>query len=177
MSIRIKSMSLVLAVAGSLAIIASVLAVAIVLRRFNELERNLADRELDSVTETVSAMLKAQRTVALQWSNWTDAYTFMQTGSETFAATNLIPSAVRDSHVTTIAYLDLNGRLIGGVSSRAANQPLFPSNMFTLAPNLLAEIKAGQDQVGLMAIDGVIYSLACMPIHDSDGKGAAARVL
>ena len=77
MSIRMKSMSLVLVVAALLAVIASVLVVAIVLRRFNELERTLAERELDSVTETVSSMLKAQRNVALQWSNWNDAYFFV----------------------------------------------------------------------------------------------------
>jgi len=171
MTIRMKSMSLVLLVAALLAVIASVLVVAIVLRRFNELERTLADRELDSVTETVSGMLKAQRNVALQWSNWTDAYAYSQQPDPAFAAKNLLPSAVQDSHVTTIAYLDLNGRIQGGTTSRGADQPLYPANIFTLAPNILHEIKANHEQVGLVAIDGIIYALALMPVHDSDGKG------
>ena len=171
MSIRMKSMSLVLVVAALLAVIASVLVVAIVLRRFNELERSLAERELDSVTETVSAMLKAQRNVALQWSNWNDAYTFVKQPDQAFITANLVTGSVRDSHVTTIAYLDFNGRMLGGVTTRAVDQPLFPANLFALAPNLLSEIKASHEQVGLIANDGIIYALALMPVLDTDGKG------
>ena len=171
MTIRSKSMSLVLMVAALLAVIASVLVVAIVLRRFNELERTLAERELDSVTETVTAMLKAQRTVTLQWSNWTDAYHYFQQPDPAFAAQYFVPSSARDSQVTTIAYLDFNGRMVGGASTRAADQPLFPANLFTLAPNLLTEIKANREQVGLIANDGLIFALTLLPVLDSDGKG------
>jgi two-component system sensor histidine kinase/response regulator len=171
MSIRVKSILLVLLAATLLAALATILIIVIVLRRFNELERTLAEHELDSVTQTVTAMLKSQRTVALQWSNWTDAYNYVQQPDQNFAAKNLVPSAVVDSHVTTIAYLDFNGRLLGWVSSRAADMPPYPNNLFVLAPELLPEIKAGREQVGLIASDGLIYALTLLPVFDSDGKG------
>ena len=171
MSIRMKSILLVMLAAALLAALATVLIIVIVLRRFNELERTQAEHELDTVTQTVSVMLKAQRSVALQWSNWTDAYAYVQQPDQTFATKNLVPSAVRDSHVTTIAYLDLSGRLLGWVSSRAADVPPYPSNLFVLAPKLLSEVKANHEQVGLIASDGVIYALTLMPVLDSDGNG------
>lgn len=176
MSIRVKSILLVLLAAALLAALATILIVAIVLRRFNELERTLAEHELDSVTQTVATLLKSQRTTAVQWSNWTDAYHYIQQSDQSFATKNLVPKAVIDSDVTTIAYLDFSGHLLGWVSSRAADMPPYPKNLFVLAPDLLPAVKAGHEQVGLIASDGLIYALTLMPVFDSDGKGEPGGV-
>ncbi len=171
MTIRVKSLLLVLTTAALLAVIGSLLVVGIVLRRFSELERTLAERGLDGVTDSVSTMLKAQRSVALQWSSWNEAQAFVLKPDQTFITNNIGVASLHDARVTTIGYVDLSGRLLGSATSRSADQSPLPANLFVLAPNLLNEIRLKHEQVGLIAVDGVIFAVTLLPVLDNDGNG------
>ena len=166
MTIRMKSLLLVLVTAGLLAVIGCLLVFFIVLERFAELERKDADSQLQRLRDAVHDGLDAQRAVALQWSNWNDAYHFMQARNQDFATINLVPSALRDSRVETIAYLDFTGQLLASVTLRA-HGPL-PPNFLGHLPSLLTDVRAGHAQLGLIAIDGVVYALTALPVVDSD---------
>ena len=170
MTIRMKSLFLVLGTALVLSVTGVVLVMTCVLQRFAELERRDADVAIHSLQEGVTGALRAQRTIAVQWSNWDDAYRFVQDHNSDFIAKNLIPSSTRDSRVTTLAYVDLGGNLLGAATTRPAAQGPLPAGLFALIPGVFDLIRARRDLVGLMAVDGTVYALAIMPVLDTDSQ-------
>ncbi len=171
MTIRMKSLLLVLVTAGLLAVIGCLLVFFIVLERFAELERKDADSQVQRLRDAILDGLEAQRSVALQWSNWDDAYRFVQQRNQDFATINLVPSALRDSRVETIAYLDFTGQLLASVTTRSRG-PL-PANFLGHLPGLLSEVRARHGQIGLIAIDGEVFALVALPVVDSDDTPGA----
>ena len=170
MTIRMKSLMLVLVTAALLAAVGSALVVLIVLERFAQLELRDAETAMKRLEDTLASSLQAQRTVALQWSNWDDAYAYVQDRSQTFMDVNMVANAPRDSRVDTIAYVDLGGNLLSAATLRPADQPPLPPSLFPLMPDLLPDLRLKRERLGLIAIDGGIYALAAMPVLDSDGK-------
>jgi PAS domain S-box-containing protein len=171
MTIRMKSLLLVLGTALVLSVTGVVLVLTCVLQRFAELERRDADMAIATLRQGVAAALQAQHTTAVQWSSWDDAYRFVQDRNPEFIAKNLLPSANRDSRVATIAYLDLGGNLLGSATTRPAAQGPLPAGLFALIPGVFDRIRAKKDLVGLMAVDGTVYSLVITPVvPDSDSQ-------
>ena len=166
MSIRMKSLLLVLVTAGLLAVMGCLLVVFIVLERFSELERKDAEAQLQRLRDVIQDSLESQRSVTLQWSNWDDAYRFVQQQNPEFITLNLVPNSLRDSRVDTLAYLDFSGRILGHVTTRS-NGPL-PANFLGHVPNLSNQVREGKPQVGLVAIDGAVYEIVALPVVNSD---------
>ncbi len=165
MTIRMKSLLLVLITAGLLAVIGCVLVYVIVLERFSELERKDAEAQVQRLRDVLQDGLEAQRAVALQWSNWDDAYRFVQQRNPEFITVNLVPSALRDSRVDTLAYLDFAGHLLGSMTNRPTDG--LPPNLLGHLPTLLTEVRADHAQVGLVAVDGLVYALVALPVVNS----------
>ena len=149
-----------------LAVIGCLLVVFIVLERFAELERKDAEAQVQRLRDVLHDSLEAQRSVALQWSNWDDAYRFVQQPNPEFIAVNLVASSLRDSRVDTIAYLDFSGRQLGDVTTR--RNGALPANFLGHLPTLSSDVRQGKPQVGFVAIDGAVYEVVALPVVDSD---------
>ena len=176
MTIRLKSILLVLVTSVLLAAVGTILVVFIVLARFAELEKRDAETAMRRLSDTLSVAEDGIRRVALQWSRWDDAYAFMEDRNPAFVAKNMVDNSTRDSNVDTIAYLDLGGNLLAEVSDRPADQGPLPAGLFTLAPDLLSDARQGRDRIGLITIDGRVYLIAAMASLDGDGKLASRGV-
>ena len=177
MTIRIKSLILVFITACILAVIGTALTIFIVLPRFAQLEQRDAVNELQRLDETLAAYIRGLRPVANQWSDWDDAYAFVQDGNQAFKDTNLTEASLRNTDVDTLAYLDFGGHLVGAATLRPPAQGPLPPSLLSLMPGLLNDVRAGKDRFGPIAVDGAVYAFGAVPVLTSTSKGEPRGVL
>ncbi|HUX73260.1 MAG TPA: CHASE4 domain-containing protein [Steroidobacteraceae bacterium] len=112
MSIRFKVIAVLALMFATLSIVAIAIQTHVVMPSFARLERANALTSMRRVRYTVDSNLDALQTNAIDWANWGDAYQFVQDHNPQFIRTNVTNTALDQVRVDTIAFIDLNGRIV-----------------------------------------------------------------
>ena len=146
-----------------------------------EQERAIADN--DRVLAALQNELAELASLAIDWANWEDAYTFAQGANPDFIAANYSSASTlsRDSGIDLLALFDINGRpLLHGAYDPAAKQEvrvrLFEGPTSADRQGAAPLLKQSPRQ-GLVQTEHGILLLAIQPILHIDGRGPASGTL
>lgn len=113
------------------------------------------------------------------WSNWDDAYRFVQDGNSEFRTSNLVTPTLISLNVNLIMYLDINKNLVGG----KAYDPILQQDTPELIDNCLTYIRqhpklfsfsnpnSRESNVGIVNLNGAKFILSVAPVIRSDLSG------
>jgi PAS domain S-box-containing protein len=113
------------------------------------------------------------------WSNWDDAYRFVQDGNSQFSTSNLVTPTLISLNVNLIMYLDINKNLVGGQAydtvSQKGTPELIDNCLIYLQqhPKLFSFSKPNsrQSNVGIVNLNGAKFLLSVAPVIRSDLSG------
>jgi len=86
----------------------------VVLPGFYSLERDEAVKDADRVLKALQNEIAHLNTFAWDWSAWDDTYDFVQSRSDAYITSNLVPTTFFANHLNVIYIYDANGRMIWG---------------------------------------------------------------
>jgi signal transduction histidine kinase len=140
----------------------------------------LEEKETTETVEQVQSQLANQFSVLdsklNDWSNWDDAYQFVQDNNSDFQQTNLVPSAFVELGVNFILFFNLNGAYVDGMGFSLVNMtemPVPPSllALITATPRLWNFSDINDSLTGVVVIPQGPLVLAARPILTSEGQG------
>jgi sensor domain CHASE-containing protein len=181
MSLRRKTILLVVATIAVLGAVVLVASSRILMRSFSELEAEFMRRNVSRVEDALAAELAAMHTYAIDWGNWDEAFQYMKDCNHEFVTANLAPSTLPGLRLSFLAMYDTAGRPMQahrydpGQGHRMQVEPAIES-LFLPARGLLRH----RDTTGLVgvAVAGKkILMLAIRPILRTDGTGPARGTL
>jgi two-component system, NtrC family, sensor kinase len=149
---------------------------ALLLPRFEQIERDNASTAMKRMVSGVSQALDGLQVSANDWGNWADTYRFMQDHNAAFGQENLNPIAMKQLHLTALAFIDLTGRIIWSHSFDPVSNTPLPLDLF--APSSLPQDFPWQENLrnassghSLIATDHGVLLTAVAPILDGYGHG------
>jgi sensor domain CHASE-containing protein len=110
MSLRRKTIVLVLATIAVLGLTVLIMSSRILKSSFASLESEFMQRNADRVQDALSADLSAIQTYATDWGNWDDAFQYMSDCNHEFVHTNLAPTTLPGLRLSLLALFDTLGR-------------------------------------------------------------------
>ena len=148
----------------------------LLLPRFEQIERDNASTAMKRIVSGVSQALDGLQVSANDWGNWADTYRFMLDHNAAFGQENLNPIAMKQLHLTALAFIDLTGRIIWWHSLDPVSNAPLPLDLF--APSSLPQDFPWQDNLrnaisghSLIATDHGVLLTAVAPILDGYGHG------
>ncbi len=176
--IRAKVIILLLTVFATLALVEWGVERALLLPRFEQIENDSARTAMLRVRFGVAQALAGLQVSANDWGNWAATYRFMQDHNPGFVHENLAPAALRQLHLTALAFIDQQGRVVisraldGGVLA-SLGADLFPGGELPATAQWRRNLAEGRPAQGLIATrDGVMLA-ALSPVLDGFGHGPA----
>jgi two-component system NtrC family sensor kinase len=148
----------------------------LLLPRFEQIERDNASTAMKRISSGVSQALDGLQLSANDWGNWADTYRFMLDHNSGFDRENLNPVAMRQLHLTALAFIDLKGKIIWSHSMDPVSSAPLALDLF--APSSLPADFPWQDNLhnatpghSLIATDHGVLLAAVAPILDGYGHG------
>jgi two-component system NtrC family sensor kinase len=148
----------------------------LLLPRFEQIERDNASTAMKRIYSGVSQTLDGLQVSANDWGNWADTYRFMQDHNAAFAQENLNSIAMKQLHLTALAFIDLDGRIIWSHSldpNSAAPLPLdlFASSALPADFPWQQNLRNAVPGHSLIATNHGVLLTAVAPILDGFGHG------
>jgi sensor domain CHASE-containing protein len=149
---------------------------AIILPSFLELEEQAARTDMQRVVATFERELDRLLLSCADWGNWADTYRFAETHDRAFIEENMTPSSLEGAEVDIVAILDRDARFLWTAGFDPADrverryallsgQALEPSHPFSSA------IAEGRQAQGVVWTEHGPAFLVASPILDGDGGG------
>lgn len=114
MSIRKKmTLALLILLAISIGVLYWVVS-SVLLKGFYPLEEKSVADNSDRLKSAFIDQYDELHTLAKDWANWDDAFSFVRKPTDTFIKANFVDSIFTGSRLSLIAYLDLNGKVVCG---------------------------------------------------------------
>ncbi len=178
MNIRAKVIILLLSVFATLALVEWGVERALLLPRFEQIETDSARTAMRRVSFGVGQALAGLQVSANDWGNWADTYRFMQDRNGAFVHENLAPVALRQLHLTALAFIDLDGRVVisralDGVALESLGEDLFPGGEMPKTAQWRRNLAEGRPAQGLIATRNGAMLAALSPVLDGFGRGPA----
>jgi signal transduction histidine kinase len=176
--IRAKVIILLLSVFATLALVEWGVERVLLLPRFEQIEVDSAQTAMRRVRFGVGQALAGLQVSANDWGNWADTYRFMQDHNPGYVHENLAPAAMRQLHLTALAFIDLDGRVVisralAAGALRSVDEDLFPGGEWSKSAQGRRNLAEGRPVQGLIATrDGVMLA-AMSPVLDGFGHGPA----
>jgi len=168
---------------AALGLVAALYAVsqATLMRGFAAVENDEVSENTHRATAAFMRELGHLGALARQWAQWDYTYAFVQGRNPAYRRV-LNTSTLKRLGVSTVAYLDQNGRIVwqaGLNSNGTATTPLHPelASYLALASRVLASGLDPTPQEGFLVVHQAPMLIARHPILRSDGSGPAAGVL
>jgi sensor domain CHASE-containing protein len=148
----------------------------LLLPRFEQIERDNAATAMKRMQAGVAQALEGLQVSANDWGNWADTYRFMQDHNKEFAEENLNPIAMKQLHITVLAFVDTKGKFMW----TAAQDPVStePISLDLFAPGSLSadspwnrNLHDGTSSHALIATNHGVLLAAVAPILDGYGQG------
>lgn len=176
LSIRPKVIALLAAVFMVFALVEWCVGQMLLLPRFEEIERDDARTAMQRMEAGVSLALDGLQVSATDWGNWSQTYRYMQDHNREFSDENLNPSAMKQLHITALAFIDLRGRIVWSlaqqpVSGDPVSLDLFETGSLGLDSPWYDDLRNGTSRRSLVATNHGVLLTAVSPILDGYGHG------
>ena len=176
MKIRTKVVVLLSVVFVALALVEWGVGKMLLLPRFEQIETDNARIAMKRIDYGVYQALGELQVSANDWGNWADTYRFMRDRNSDYARENLSLTAMRQLHLTVLAFVDLQGRFVWAHSVDPVSGKLLALDLFA-SPSIPADFpwqenlrheRSGQ---GLIATDQGVLLAAESPVLDGFAHG------
>jgi two-component system NtrC family sensor kinase len=148
----------------------------LLLPRFEQIERDNALTAMKRIDAGVAQALDTLQVSATDWGNWADTYRFMLDHNPDFGQANLNPVAMKQLHLTALAFIDLNGRIVWSHSMDPESAAPLPLDLFAgpeLPPGFpwATNLRNAASGHSLIATNHGVLLAAVAPILDGYGHG------
>ena len=148
----------------------------LLLPRFDEIEQDNARTAMRRMEAGLTTTLESLQVSATDWGNWSDTYRFMQDHNQEFAEENLNPIAMKQLHITALAFVDLQGRFVWSfaedpVRAEPLSLDLFEGGRLRPESPWLENLKHAKASHALIATNHGVLLAAVAPILDGFGQG------
>lgn len=176
MKIRIKVAALLAVVCLVLTLGEWAIGRGLLLPRFEEIELDSARTAMKRIDYSLHQRLAGLQVSATDWANWADTYRYMQDGNQDFGRENLTPTAMKQLHLSALAFIDRQGNIVWSRSVDAASGA--PLRLDLLAGTALPaqlpwrrQLLEGRPAQGLIATNQGVLMAAVSPVLDGFGHG------
>ena len=154
----------------------------LLLPRFEQIERDNAVTAMKRIDAGVSEALDGLQVSATDWGNWADTYRYMQDHNKEYSQENLNALALKQLHISALAFIDLNGRIIWSLSQDPFTGSPIQLELFA-GGTLPTDFPWGENlrdatpRYGLIATNHGVLLAAVSPILDGYGHGPSRGVI
>lgn len=183
MSLRVKTLLIIVATLTCLIVILFASAKLIMLRSFTGLEEKNSCSNVQRALKAWSDELSLLDTKVVDWAAWDDTYAFIEDENEDYARSNLVESTFTNQKINLLLFIDSSGRIVygKGFDLEAEKETPVPPG---LAKHLtegspLLEHKADRESSvrGVVLLPEGPMLLASRPILTSEYSGPARGAL
>ncbi|OQW93413.1 MAG: hypothetical protein BWK79_11265 [Beggiatoa sp. IS2] len=182
MTLRKKTLLMVGTALVGLVILLFSFSSTILLKGFTQLERKIAEKNVNRVVNLLSEELNSLGVEAADYAFWDDAYRFMQTLDKTFTEVNFVENTFDSLNLNLIALIDLQGQVIFGYGHDMGHHGLQPlpqilfdhlgkESLLIYRPDTHGKV------TGLLRSDEHILLIAIRPILTSHEQGPCLGTL
>ncbi len=182
MSLRAKTLTILLCIIGAYTLGSFALTSVTVMRGFLELERAEAQRDYRRCVEAVLRETEHLDLFCNDWSAWDDTYDFVVSRDPDYIESNLTDTTFRDNSILFIHFYDVDGRLVWGTArdpstGRELGEPVEMSSALPPDSPLLS-LHGGENPLhGVYASREGLLLLAARPILTSSNEGPSRGTL
>ena len=176
MKIRPKVVALLSTVFVALVLVEIGVGKALLLPRFQEVERGDALTSMTRIEHSLREALGALQVSATDWGNWAATYRFLEDRNAAYASENLNLSAMKQLHLTALAFFDVNGKIVWSHAFDPVSGA--PQELDLIAhPTLPADfpwrdsLSNARARRGLIATNHGVLLAAVAPVLDGYGNG------
>jgi len=182
MKIRAKVVALLSVVFLALALAEWGVGEVLLLPGFERIELDNARTAMKRVEYGVHQTLGGLEVSVTDWGNWAETYRYMQDRHAEYSSENMTAAAMKQLHVTALAFIDVQGNIVwSGAVDPASGAPL-ALDLFAHGSlpddspwrNNLRQAHAGQ---GLIATNHGVLMAAVSPILDGFGHGPSRGLI
>jgi two-component system NtrC family sensor kinase len=148
----------------------------LLLPRFEQIERDNAATAMKRIDAGVTLALDGLQVSANDWGNWADTYRFMQDHNKLFAQENLNPIAMKQLHITALAFVNTGGQYLWSysqdpVTSEPTSLDLFAGGSLPANSPWADNLRDATSGHALIATNHGVLLAAVAPILDGFGHG------
>jgi two-component system, NtrC family, sensor kinase len=148
----------------------------LLLPRFEQIERDYAATAMKRIDSGVSQALDGLQVSAIDWGNWADTYRYMQDHNNEYSQENLNALALKQLHISALAFIDLNGRIIWSLAQDPGTAAPIQLDLFTGGAMpadfpWAEDLREASPRHGLIATNPGVLLAAVSPILDGYGHG------
>ncbi len=176
MKIRTKVVALLSAVFFMLALVEWGVGRELLLPRFEAIELDNAHTAMTRINFSLHQTLNELQVGTTDWGNWADTYQFILDRNTRYQQANLTETSLKQLHLTTLAFINLDGEVVLSKSLDLASGQFLPQGPF--APGSLPpdfpwrdKLRTGRGGNGLIATDRGVLLAAVSPILNGLGQG------
>jgi|GEM_PF-2155776 len=162
-------------VAVGLSILFYVLTNLVLLNGFVTIERSAVSQDVQKILSAISAEVNQVSGVASDWAEWDDTYSFIETGSEGYIASNLVDESFIHNRMNVILYFNTSGSLVYGKEFNYAadeGMPLSKRLLTTLVEyHLISSTPESKQVKGIISTPDGSLIFTTSPILKSSGEG------
>jgi two-component system, NtrC family, sensor kinase len=178
LNIRTKVIVLLSAVFLLFALVEWCVGEMLLLPRFEQIERDNAATAMKRMDAGVTQALDGLQVSANDWGNWADTYRFMQDNNKEYRQENLTPLAMKQLHLTALAFIDVSGKYVWSLSQDPqTGEPtaldLFADGSLPGDSPWLSNLREATARNALIATNHGVLLCAVAPILDGFGHGPA----
>ena len=182
MSLKTKITFIVVCAFALFAIVDYAILTLVIQPRFLALDINEAQNDSDRVKLAIDGELAHLKVLCTDWSNWDDAFGFIQGKEAGFAESNLVDSTFSDNHLNLVCFIDPNGKFFWSRSCllpelQPASFEGFDGDGLSGDLHRLFKENYGSGFRGLLATNHGLMLLSMEPITTSDKKSATKGML
>lgn len=176
MKIRAKVLLTIATTAVILVAVGLILAMALVLARFRDMDRERLDQRLHTLQDTIARDVNFLRDKTSDWGLWDDAYTWSQDRNPAFVASNVGPDAARAARLECILFLGFDGQILASSTADLsgtgplAKLPFEPGHLAVDGP-ILDPLRKLMPVSGLLKIGDEVVAVAALAVRKSDQSG------
>ncbi len=152
-----------------------------VFRTFDRIEQDWARRELELAMHGPDAELSEMQDFCITWSQWDDAYKFMQDGNQAFIDSNMGRDAIVMPGYTSFTFIRADRTLLYSEAYDDKGEPLHITELerphWDPAAPLLAKVEGAEAALGkrgIMPSSAGMLMVVCQPVLRTDGSGPPA---
>jgi diguanylate cyclase (GGDEF)-like protein/PAS domain S-box-containing protein len=176
MTLRNKTVLIVGGILVTLLVIMYITSRLIVLNSFVGLERDISERNVHRVLDSMSASLSALDGEAGDWASWDESYAFMNNRNNNFIKRNPTDNAFSELRLSVMLFVNLSGELVFGKAfdlQDGKEAPVPAGIRKYIAPSslLLRHTNAESSIAGIVVLPEGPMLVASRPVLASQGKG------
>lgn len=148
----------------------------IMLRGFSEVEASAVERNTLGVRNAITEEVRNLDIKNVDWSNWDDAYRYIEDKNSAFEESNLQVSSLKNINIHLILFYDISGKLVSGRAvdmafDKAISIPDEILQYFEQDNRLVRQNEPGTSLAGILTLPNHILLISSRPILTSQEEG------